>query len=198
MRTADYVINLVLSGVLLAGGYQLYFWCQRNTFFEVREFSTRIDEHIPYLPGWVWVYMLLYYPGIASLSFAPQSSREFARVAASFMLLIALQVAFFVVLPVRTPSHWRVSSPHGSLSERFLAFVQRVDAPSNTFPSMHASVAMLAALHLYDRYGIAVFAFPVLTGLSCVFTKQHYFIDVPAGAALGWFAFALHNRLLAP
>jgi hypothetical protein len=99
VRTADYVINLVLSGVLLVGGYQVYFWCQRNTLFEVREFSTRIDERIPYRPGWVWVYMLLYYPGIASLSFAPRSPHEFTQVAASFMLLLALQVAFFLVAP---------------------------------------------------------------------------------------------------
>jgi len=56
---------------------------------------------------------------------------------------------------------------------------------------------MLTALHLYDRHGMAAFAFPVLIGLSCLFTKQHYLVDIPAGAALGWFAHDLHATLIA-
>jgi hypothetical protein len=45
--------------------------------------------------------------------------------------------------------------------ERFLAFVQRLDARSNSFPSMHTSVAMLTALYLSPHVGPAAFAFPV-------------------------------------
>ena len=56
---------------------------------------------------------------------------------------------------------------------------------------MHTSVAMLTAMHLHPNLGIVVLAFPVLIGLSCLFTKQHYLIDVPAGAALGWVVFQL-------
>jgi membrane-associated phospholipid phosphatase len=33
--------------------------------------------------------------------------------------------------------------------------------------------------------------FPFLIALSCLFTKQHYVVDVPAGALVGWAAFAL-------
>ena len=36
--------------------------------------------------------------------------------------------------------------------------------------------------------GVA-FAFPVLIALSCIFTKQHYLVDLPFGAALGWLSF---------
>ena len=36
--------------------------------------------------------------------------------------------------------------------------------------------------------GPAAFAFPLVIGLSCLFTKQHYLVDLPAGAALGWLA----------
>jgi len=39
--------------------------------------------------------------------------------------------------------------------------------------------------------------FPVLIGLSCLFTKQHYVIDVIAGAAPGWVAYEMYLRLLA-
>jgi hypothetical protein len=31
--------------------------------------------------------------------------------------------------------------------------------------------------------------------LSCLFTKQHYVVDIPAGAALGWLSFELFRAL---
>jgi hypothetical protein len=36
-----------------------------------------------------------------------------------------------------------------------------------------------------------------LIGLSCLFTKQHYVVDIPAGAALGWLAHALYVAFIA-
>ena len=197
MRPTDYVINLVLSGVIIVGAYQFYFWCQRNALFPAREFGTSIDDLIPYVPAWVWVYSFLYYPAILYVNFVLTSPGQFTQVATSYMLLLALQLPCFLAFPVSTPSRWRVPPERRSLSERFLAFVQRFDAPSNSFPSMHTSIAMMTALHLYDRHGMASFAFPALIGLSCLFTKQHYLVDIPAGAALGWVAHRLFAALIA-
>jgi membrane-associated phospholipid phosphatase len=197
MRPSDYVINVVLSAVIIVGAYQFYFWCQRNALFEARELGTSVDDLIPFAPGWVWVYSLLYYPTILYVNLVLTSPGQFTQVASSYMLLLALQLPCFLAFPVSTPRRWRVGSGGRTLSERFLAFVQRFDAPSNSFPSMHTSVAMLTALHLYDRHGSATLAFPVLIGLSCLFTKQHYLVDIPAGAALGWVAHRLFEALIA-
>lgn len=198
MRLADYVINLVLSGVLIVGAYQFYFWCQRHAPFEARELRSPIDDRIPYVPDWVWVYSFLYYPAILYVNLVLKSPGQFTQVASSYMLLLALQLPCFLLFPVRTPQSWRVPHEHRTLAERYLAFVQRFDAPSNSFPSMHTSVAMLTALHLYERHGSASFAFPALIGLSCLFTKQHYLVDIPAGAAIGWLAYEVHAALIAP
>ena len=198
MKLTDYVIHLVLSGVLIVGAYQFYFWCQHNAPFKARELGSFLDELIPYVPHWVWVYVFLYYPVLLYLNFVLKSPEHFTRVASSYLLLLALQLPCFLVFPVRTPESWRVPPRPGALSERFLAYVQRFDAPSNSFPSMHTSVAMLTALHLYDRHGLATFVFPALIGLSCLFTKQHYIVDIPAGAGLGWLAHDLHVTLIAP
>ena len=197
MRPSGYVINLVLSGVLIVGAYQFYFWCQRNAPFAARELGSTVDDLIPYAPEWVWVYSFLYYPAILYVNLVLQSPEQFTQVASSYMLLIALQAPIFLLFPVRTPESWRTRPERRTLAERFLALVQRFDAPSNSFPSMHTSVAMLTALHLYDRHGSASFVFPVLIGLSCLFTKQHYLVDIPAGAALGWFAYRFHSMLIA-
>ena len=199
MVLSNYVVNLTLSGVLIVGGYQFYFWCQRHPLFEPREFHLPLDARIPYVPAWVWVYSLLYYPAILCVNVVLKSAEQFTRVAFSYFVLLALQAVFFVVLPVRTPPHWRApkgrAGPAG-YSERLLALVQRYDAPSNSFPSMHTSVAMLTALHLCGHFGPLAFAFPVLIGLSCVFTKQHYLVDVPAGATLAWLAYRVFQSTL--
>ena len=186
MHAVDYALNLVLSVILIVGAYQFYFWCQRNPLAQPRELKLSIDERIPYWPGWVWIYSFIYYPLILVLNLAVESPRQFTHLATSFMLLLALQMAFFVLFPVTTPERWRALNTRRSASERFLAFVQRFDARSNSFPSMHTSVAMLTALHLQPHFGAAAFAFPALIALSCLFTKQHYVVDLPAGAALGW------------
>jgi membrane-associated phospholipid phosphatase len=197
MRLADYVMNLALSGVLVVGGYQFYLWCQRNTLFEARELGSSMDDLIPFAPRWVWVYSLVYVGVILYLNFVLKSHAQFIQVASSYVLLLALQVTCFLAFPVRTPERWRVPPDCRGLSERYLAFLQRFDAPSNSFPSMHTSVAMLTSLHLFDRHGMAAFAFPALIGLSCLFTKQHYVVDIPAGAALGWLTHAVHIELIA-
>ncbi len=189
MTPLDYAVHLVLSVILIVGAYQFYFWCQRNCFTAPRELKLGIDEWIPYWPRWVWVYSFVYYPVIVYLNFVVESPRHFTYVATSFMALLGLQMAFFVLFPVSTPEHWRAYNARRTLSERFLALVQRFDARSNSFPSMHVSVAALTALHLQPHLGAYAVGFPVLIALSCLFTKQHYVIDVPAGAVLGWLTY---------
>jgi membrane-associated phospholipid phosphatase len=186
----------MLSVFLIVGVYQFYFWCQRNPVGRPRELRLRIDDWIPYRPGWVWIYSFLYYPAILYTNWVVQSPRHFHYVAVSYLVLLGLQMAFFLLFPVITPEQWRLRNSRATWSERFLAFVQRLDARSNSFPSMHTSVATLTAIHLYPSLGSWAFVFPVLIGMSCLFTKQHYVLDVPAGAVLGWTAFHLFGHAI--
>jgi membrane-associated phospholipid phosphatase len=195
MTIGDYVIHLVLSVFLIVGVYQFYFWCQRNPLGPPRELGLPVDGWIPYRPGWVWIYSFLYYPAILYANFVVESPRQFTHLVVSYILLLLSQMTFFLLFPVATPASWRPAAGGQTASERFLAFVHRFDARSNSFPSMHTSVATLTALHLYPSLGSWAFAFPALIGLSCLFTKQHYLVDVPAGAALGWATFRVFGLL---
>jgi membrane-associated phospholipid phosphatase len=186
----DHVAELILSVFLIFGVYQFYFWCQTNPLaLKPRFLRLPVDDQIPYRPRWVWIYSFLYYPVILFITLTTDSSRTFLYVAVSYVGLLFIQMTVFILFPVVTPAEWRTCNNRGSWSERLLAFVQRRDAPSNSFPSMHTSVAVLTALHLQPMAGAAIFAFPIAIGLSCLYTKQHYFIDVPAGALAGWMAF---------
>lgn len=190
-RLIDLTIQLCLSVILIVGIYQFYFWCQRNHLAKPRQLRLPIDDAIPFRPRWVWIYSCLYYPVIVYINFVTESPRQFLYVAMSYILLLAFQMAFFVMFPVATPAEWRACVTGSGHSIRFLAFVQKYDAPSNSFPSMHTSVATLTALHLMPHLGAWALAFPALIALSCLFTKQHYVLDLPAGAALGWGVFKL-------
>ena len=189
MPTTDRIIQLIVSVFLIVGVYQFYFWCQRNPLTAPRQLRLPVDDWIPYRPRWVWIYSFLYYPVIVTINWSVSSPRHYLYAALSYVLLLAFQMAFFTFLPVATPVEWRACNTRRGRSERFLAFVQSFDAPSNSFPSMHTSVAMLTAMHLQSSLGLWAFVFPLLIAASCVFTKQHYVIDVPAGAAVGWAAF---------
>lgn len=195
MPGIDYAIHLAMSVFLIFGVYQFYFWCQRHPVGAMRRFGTALDDRIPFRPGWAWIYSFLYYPAILYLNWTVTSARHFTHLATSFFVLLAGQMLFFVLLPVETPPGWRELARGDTLSERFLRFVRRFDAPSNCFPSMHVSVATLTAFHASAALGPAVFLFPALIALSCVYTKQHYLVDLPAGAALGWGAWRVFHLL---
>lgn len=198
MSTWEHLINLMLAIVLIVGGYQFYFFPQKRTIFRSREFFNKIDERIPFYPSLIWVYSGLYYPIIIVLVLTIDNFRTFNYTAFNFIILLTVHLLFFFLFPVQVPNSWRDVEIDNSLSVRFLRFVHSYDGRSNCFPSMHVSVATLTSLHLIrnlqDSYGdivILFYLFPVLIAFSCVFTKQHYIIDIPAGALLGYGSYAL-------
>jgi hypothetical protein len=81
-----------------------------------------------------------------------QSPREFTPLATSYLLLLASQMACFLAFPVVTPEHWRSRQTSDTYSERFLRFIQRLDADCrHTFASR---LAMLGTdLYTVQRAG---------------------------------------------
>jgi membrane-associated phospholipid phosphatase len=195
VTAVDLAVNLVLSVILIVGAYQFYFFTQRHRLRPARTFSSALDERIPFVPGWSWVYSFLYYPAILYLNIVATSPAQFTRMAFSFIVLLWLQMACFTAFPVATPPHWRELKAERSAGGRFLAFVRHFDGDTNCFPSMHVSVATLTALHAAGTLGPWAWAFPVLIAVSCVLTKQHYLVDLPFGAALGAVAYQVYVRL---
>ncbi len=192
MSLQDHIIYLILSGITFVGVYQFYFLTQRHHVSNTRIFHSELDEKVPFWPSWVWIYSFLYYPAILYLNVITLNARHFAMMVFSFVALLVLQMFFFYFFPVATPDHWRSRNKGSTASERFLQYVQKFDGPTNCFPSMHVSVATLTALHASGSLGPWAFAFPVLIALSCMFTKQHYMINLPFGAVLGWLAFRIY------
>ena len=190
----DYVVMFVVAIIVIIGIYQFYFWCQRNNQRPPVTLHSFVDNWFELRPRWIWVYSGLYYPIIIVMVFTFKSIRHFNYTILSFVLLLLMQMLFFVFLPVQTPDVWRVRRSGSSLTDRFMNYVQAVDGANNCFPSMHMSVATLTALHLLANIpaiGFWIWIFPALIGVSAMYTKQHYFLDLLPGAGLGWVSYRL-------
>jgi len=203
----DRLLELFITVVLIVGGYQFYFWAQRQTFFDARYFETSWDRKINFDPRWVWIYSGLYYPMILLAALSVPSWQAYAYCVGCFLTLLAIQVTFFILWPVAIPSHWRELMPVGFVrgknygavprdaartlwprSMRMLDLVWSYDKLRNSLPSMHVSVAMMVDLTIWQNWPVAGYVgglFPLLIATSALKTKQHYVVDVVPGALLG-------------
>ena len=86
------------------------------------------------------------------------------------------------------------------VGERLMRAVFAVDRPANCFPSGHAAFAVLGAI-LVDRGGAGrvtrglTWALAIAVCATTVTTGQHYFLDVPGGAAAALLGYAAARRL---
>lgn len=208
MTLFDRLLEIPITIVLIIGGYQFYFWCQRQTFYEPRYLETSWDRAVVFDPRWVWVYSGLYYPMIVLAALAQPDWQSYAVTVGGFLALLAVQMYFFLRHPVAIPKHWRenvlihiVDCPGDPQpvsiamarkmyprSMRFLDLVWSYDKLRNSMPSMHVSVATMVDLtisHSWPAFAKWGWLFPVLIGASAIRTKQHYIADVVPGAILG-------------
>lgn len=201
----DRILETALTIVLIIGGYQFYFWAQRQTFYAPRYLTTRFDSWITFDPRWVWVYSGLYYPMIVLAALSVQSWPEFSYRVGNFLVLLAVQLFFFLRFPVAIPNEWRTNytvefkKKKYPRSGRFLDLVWSYDKLRNSMPSMHVSVATTVDLTIGQHWPVAGYLsglFPLLIAVSALKTKQHYVVDVVPGALLGGLVFYAYNALV--
>lgn len=78
-----------------------------------------------------------------------------------------------------------------------IALLYGADPPFNCFPSIHVAhsfVSAFALARVHRPVGIAAICAAALVGLSTLFTKQHYVLDVAAGILLAGVAYAIFLR----
>lgn len=159
---------------------------------------TRLDDAIPFWPWTSWCY-LPFYAGVFLIAIAGIRRRSLFKRAV---------VAVFVVMSIGALGHILIGAeyprpvlhpPYATISEWFLASVQRIDPPGNVFPSLHvAHTTMLALILLKDRprLGRVALAMATALALSTLTTKQHFLADVLSGYALAFFGRWLALRKL--
>jgi membrane-associated phospholipid phosphatase len=152
------------------------------------ELATPLDHLIPFIPGSVWIYLWMLSGAFLPL-FVVRCPVLFTRTLLAYALAIGVSLVVFAAFPVTSirlridPAMLDQSRP----SEWALSVIYALDPPYNLFPSLHLSIATLAAFSSWKaarRWGPVTFVGVALAGVSICTVKQHFLLDGLGGLAL--------------
>lgn len=151
---------------------------------------THLDDAIPFWPWTSFLYLPLYLAVFVLTLVATSNRRTFHRMLLAMALVGLAATLAHILIPATYPRPV-LSAPYADFGERFMAFVQRIDPPSNVFPSLHVAHSTALSLMLLrdrPRAGRVALAMTFVLTLSTLTTKQHFLADLVSGGALGWAA----------
>ncbi len=147
----------------------------------------RLDELIPFTDWTIWIYHSQFFFLIFNIH-AIKRAENLNRTFYAMALASLLSFMIFILYPTTLP---RSLSTQDGLSTKAFEFLYSIDSPANCFPSLHVSLACLAATGvLSERKKISalVIIWALLITLSTMTTKQHYFVDIIGGLAVAIFS----------
>ncbi|HPQ70334.1 MAG TPA: phosphatase PAP2 family protein [bacterium] len=153
--------------------------------------ATKADEKIPFVQIFIFPYLALY--SLFLMPFFLVRDKEFFRVFAwSYITVMMFCYLIFWNFPV-TFQHPQIEVV--DFKSWALSVLYGADPPVNCFPSMHAAMAMTAALTIYaiNRLkGVFALFITFMIGISALLIKQHYIADILGGfgiAAITYYAY---------
>lgn len=181
--------KLLLTVVLNLLFWSGYVYLGRHALRPVRTLPlTWFDTAIPFAPkAWAWVY-LSEFVATGLVPWLIRDRQTLHRYVVGFVMLTLASFSCFVFFPVASPRPLSlVSGAYG--------WIVRSDGFLNAFPSLHAGFLVYVGLLMRrlwpsaPAYGVALVAIWAVAVLyATIATRQHYAIDVFAGAALGLIA----------
>ncbi len=154
-----------------------------------------LDRVVPLQPAWASVYGSLYLFLIILPVLVVRQQEHVRRSVSAYLLVWITSYACFLAYPTVAPR------PAQVIGDGFAAWGLRslysADPPYNCFPSLHVAHSFVSALTSYRvhrKVGIAGLLCASLVGVSTLYTKQHYSLDVIAGILLSLVAYAVFLR----
>jgi PAP2 superfamily protein len=166
------------------------------------DLTTTWDRRIPFAAWTVWIYLWLFPASLLPL-FVVRCPRLFRRTIAAYAIVIVASLAVFAAFPV-TSERLRASAgtlDAGRLSPWAVGALYRLDPPVNLFPSLHLSIAAIAALSAWTAsrgYGATLGTGVVLVAISILTVKQHVLADAVGALLLAGTVYAAVLRPYAP
>lgn len=154
-----------------------------------------IDGTIPLVPVWSLIYGALYFFLIALPVFVVREEEHLRRTVLAFLSVWITAYICFLAWPTVAPRPDEVAG--AGFGAWGLRLLYDLDPPYNCFPSLHVAHSFVSALtssRVHRGVGIAAIGSASLVALSTLFTKQHYVLDVVAGALMALAAYAIFVR----
>ena len=154
-----------------------------------------LDRMLPVQPVWALIYGVLYLFLIVLPVFVVRQPEQIRRTVLAYLMVWLTAYAIFLSWPTVAPR------PAAVIGNGFIAwglrFLYDADPPYNCFPSLHVAHSFVSAwtcIRVHRGVGRFAMLCASLVGLSTLFTKQHYVLDVVAGIALAYAAYVVFLR----
>ena len=142
-----------------------------------------LDRAMTVQPEWMLAYGSVWIFALLPL-FVVRDPALMRRFMLAALTVIGIAYAGFLAWPTVLPRPEIVGEGFFAAS---LKTNYALDPPYNCFPSLHVAWAFVAALtchRVHRGVGVVALVWASLIGVSTLFTKQHYVVDVIAGAAI--------------
>jgi membrane-associated phospholipid phosphatase len=165
--------------------------------FQGRELNApeiALDRMMALDPAWSLVYGSLFCAALLP-AFVIHQQELFQRTVLAYLMIWLLAFACFIAYPTIGPRSARFDGD--GFSAWALQVIYASDHRYNCLPSLHVAQCFLAAFacfRVHRGVGYACMAWAFLVGLSTIYTKQHYVLDVVTGALLAGAAYAVVLR----
>jgi membrane-associated phospholipid phosphatase len=155
-----------------------------------------LDRAVAVQPEWMVVYGSLYVFAFVLPLLVTRQRELIRRAMQSYLLVMIVAYVGFVLYPTAAPRPAEViGDGFGAWS---LRLIYSLDPPYGCFPSLHVAYSFVSALtcfRVHRGVGAAATGWAALIGISTLYTKQHYVLDVIAGVLSAFAAYALFLRL---
>ncbi len=145
-----------------------------------------LDRRVPLRPAYALVYGALYLFLILLPVLVVRQEELIRRTLWTYLAVWIAAYVFFFLYPTAAPRPARVAG--SGFAVWGLRFLYEADPPYNCFPSLlhvaHSFVSAIASRRVHRGLGLAATGCAALVGISTLFTKQHYVLDVIAGFLL--------------
>jgi membrane-associated phospholipid phosphatase len=179
-RSAVVTLALGVTAILVS-----LFYDALNHGPNVLFLRTPLDDAIPLVGPFVIPYVSLRpFIYVSAVLFLLFRARIYRSAAVSMTVVLVVSYAFYLFLQTFID---RPAITGDDLFSRMIREVYAGDQPYNDFPSLHASLSTIFAIHwlrVDRRLGVPIAIWAALIVVSTVFVKQHYAADVVAGALL--------------
>jgi membrane-associated phospholipid phosphatase len=142
-----------------------------------------VDDWLPFTDWAIWFYHSQLFFLLFSV-YALKQPANFSDTFYSMILASLLSFAIFIIYPTTIP---RLEQTDNGLTAKAFQILYSIDSRTNCFPSLHVSLAWLAATALLREkkiVGWLAITWAFFISLSTMATKQHYFVDVIGGLAV--------------
>ena len=160
-----------------------------------------VDEKIPFIPSFIWIYHTLLPVTILTAILLFQRRDIFLGSIFAFVFSSVILCAFYILLPSFYPRELFVDAT--TVSGWLIEITRSIDGPHNTFPSGHVTFAWLlvffANLSQYTQehrwIKFVYFLWAILVSISTLTLKQHFVVDVASGIALAALSYYLGHKI---